>query len=102
MTPQVSNQQVDWFEVYLFVAALLARTPSWPAAGTYEWVALPADDPRKLAAVLEAGTHWSLHIEAKQTAQTALSHDLSTDAEWIAAVATDVRNHPHHRIRRAS
>lgn len=96
------SRMVAWFEVYTFVHALLPETGSWPRAGSPSWAALDDDDPRKIAAVLEAGVHWALRIDAAQTEQAEISHDLSTDSEWISAVATDVRNHPHHRIRRAS
>ena len=98
----LASRQVAWFEVYTFVVSLLARTPSWPAAGTPEWCLLDDTNPRKTAAVLDAGVHWALKIDTEQTAQAELSQNLSTNTEWIKATAADVRNHPHHRIRRAS
>ena len=99
-----ASQQRSWFTTYQFMAEALAQanTGPLPAAGTPQWCNLADGDPRKLLALAEAGVHHVLRIDAAQTEQAQISRDLSTDDEWIAAVATDVRNHPHHRIRRAS
>lgn len=80
----VVSRQVAWFEVYEFVAELLSETGSWPTAGTPSWAALPDDDPRKLAAVLAAGTHWALRVDCEQTVRAQASQDISTAAKWKA------------------
>jgi hypothetical protein len=97
----IGSRQVEWFTVFEFVTRLLATVAPWPAAGTPEWRALSDDDPRKLAAVLEAGIHWSLRIDAQQVAQAQAAHDISTAEDW-RQLALDVRNHEAIRIRRAS
>jgi Protein of unknown function (DUF2742) len=79
-----SSQQADWFSVYLFVEPLLARRRSWPAAGTTEWAALADDDPRKMAAVLDAGVHWALRIDATQVALAQAQLDVSEAADWTS------------------
>jgi hypothetical protein len=81
LTP-ITSRQVAWFEVYSFVAPLLARLDSWPAAGTPAWTALADDDPRKLAAVLESGVRWSLRVDTEQELLAAASSDVSAAADW--------------------
>ncbi|OFJ55313.1 DUF2742 domain-containing protein [Mycolicibacterium grossiae] len=78
------SQQVAWLEVHDFVLAKVADVPCWPAAGTVEWCQLRADDPRKIAAVLEAGVHWSLRVDTEQEARAHASRDISTAADWSA------------------
>ena len=67
-----------WFAVYELVAPLLATIPAWPAAGTPAWQQLEDDDPRKWAAVLDAGIHWALKIDTEQEARAQASQDIST------------------------
>jgi hypothetical protein len=95
------SRMVAWFEVYAFVAPLLAGIASRPAAGTPAWCQLPDDDPRKLAAVLEAGVHMALKIDAEQAAKAEASQAISTAADW-KQVARNIPNYEAHRIRRAS
>lgn len=91
MTPNAS-QQVCWFEVYAFVSERLAGIASWPTAGTTAWAAMPDDDPRKLAAILEAGVHWALRIDAEQEALAQAQLDVSSAADW-SAIASSNRRH---------
>ena len=95
----MDSRQVAWFEVYQFVASLLAGARSWPAAGTPEWCALADGDPRKLTAVLEYGTRWALKVDAEQAARAQASQDISAAEDW-RQLALDVRNHEAIRIRR--
>src|SRR6478672_13556511 len=64
----LSSQQVAWGTVCEHGAPTLEAVGSWPTAGTPEWVALPADDPAKLAALLDAARHWSLRLDSLQEA----------------------------------
>jgi hypothetical protein len=82
------SRMVSWFTVFEFVAPLLARLDSWPAAGTPEWCELDDEDPKKLAGVLEAGIHWSLRVDAEQTARAEASQDISAAADWSAVART--------------
>lgn len=81
---QTGSRQVAWFKVYEFVEQLLAGMVSRPAAGTPEWCALPDTDPRKLAAVLDAGVHWTLRIDTEQEHRAEASKDVSAAADWSA------------------
>lgn len=75
------SQQVAWFTVYELVAPLLATIPTWPAAGTPAWQQLEDDDPRKWAAILDAGIHWALRIDSEQSARAQASQDISTASD---------------------
>lgn len=100
-TPQTGSRTVCWYAVYEFVAQLLTSVGSWPTAGTPDWVELVDGDPRKLAAVLDAGVRWSLRVDTEQEQRAQASHDVAAATDW-SAVARDVRNHTAIRIRRAS
>jgi hypothetical protein len=94
-----SSRQVAWLEVYLFVAPLLAEVAPRPVAGTPDWCALPDDDPRKLAAVIEAGVQQALRIDTEQATKAQAAQDISLAEDW-RQLAQDVRNHESIRIRR--
>ena len=79
---RITSQQVCWFEVYLFVARLLASVGSRPTAGTPEWMALADDDPRKLAAVADLGVHMALRIDTNQAAVAAASRAIAGSTRW--------------------
>jgi hypothetical protein len=70
--------------VHEHVAPVLARVKSWPMAGTPEWCSLPDDDPRKLAALLDAARHWCFRLEINTEAQALAeaSHDISAAENW--------------------
>jgi hypothetical protein len=88
----INSREVSWFEVYSFVAPLLAGVDSWPAAGTPAWTALADDDPAKLAAVLEAGIRWALRIDTEQEILAQAARDVSQAADW-SAIAASSRRH---------
>lgn len=79
-------QAVSWLTVHQYVVDRLrcAGVDSWPTAGTPEWAALPDADPRKLAAVLDAGQHHALRVETAQEALAAASRDIAASADWTA------------------
>jgi hypothetical protein len=81
------SQQVSWFDVHEYVAAVLARVGTWPAAGTPAWCDLPGDDKRKIAALFDAAQHWALRVETCQAAAAQASHDVSAAADWHAVAA---------------
>jgi len=87
----VSSQQVNWWSVHEFVSPLLDRTRSWPMAGTPKWRALDADDPVKLAALLDAAQHWALRLETCQQAECEASRAISAAADW-ATISRHIRD----------
>jgi hypothetical protein len=104
----VSSQQVNWWDVHLFVEALLAEVGSWPTAGTPEWCSLANDDPRKWAALLDAAQHWALRVETCQVAECEASHAVSAAVDWSAFARAQRRHNefyaekPWLRMRAAS
>lgn len=83
MNPATSSQQVSWWSVHEQVAPILARVgSSWPTVGTPQWCELADDDPRKLAALLDAAQHWALRMETCQQARCETSKDISAAADW--------------------
>lgn len=89
---------VDWDAVRTFVCRVLVgvtRT-GLPVAGTAEWSALGDDDPRKLAAVLCAGSRWVLEAEiaelqARRDAEKAAAIEIAAARDWVA-VARRIRD----------
>lgn len=84
MTEQktTGSQQVSWWSVHEFVDAVLSQVNNWPMAGTPAWCCLARDDPRKWAAVLDAGQHHTLRIEVSQEARAQASHAVSAAVDW--------------------
>lgn len=80
--PPTSSRTVNWVSVHLFVTRLLAPINGWPTLGTLDWQRLDDDDPVKLAAVIDGGQHWALHLENNQTAMAEASKDVSAAADW--------------------
>jgi hypothetical protein len=85
----VSSQQVNWWLVHEYVGGRLEQAGTWPMAGTPAWCALPDDDPRKLAALLDAAQHWALRVDTCQQAQCEASRDISAGWDW-SAIATEM------------
>lgn len=83
VTPAAS-QQVSWWSVHTFVAAILNQVNGWPMLGTPAWCALACDDPRKWAALLDGAQHWSLHVETCQEAHADASRAVSGAVDWAA------------------
>jgi hypothetical protein len=79
---------VSWFAVHEYVEAL-SLAGDHPIAGTPDWCALPDDDPRKLAAVLDAGRRDALRIETEQQERAQASRDIAASTDW-AAVARSI------------
>jgi len=86
----ISSQQVNWWSVHQWVLPKLAKAGTWPTAGTPEWCALDDKDPRKWAALLDAGQHWALRMETMQQALCELSRDVSAAEDW-STIAQDIR-----------
>lgn len=76
------NTQVSWWDVHQHVAPLLESAGSWPMVGTPEWCELSDDDPRKLAALLDAARHWALRVETAQEAECEASRAISAALPW--------------------
>lgn len=73
---------VSFWEVHQYVDRALAGAGEFPMAGTPDWCSLADDDPRKLAAVLDAGQHHALRIEMAQEAQAEASKAIAASADW--------------------
>ncbi len=78
----LASQQVSWWSVHEFVAAVLNQVNNWPMLGTPAWCSLAHDDPRKWAAVLDGGQHHALRLELNQEARAEASRAISTAADW--------------------
>ena len=79
---RTESQQVSWWAVHEFVAAVLDQANGYPMAGTPAWCSLAHDDPMKLAAVLDAGQHHALRIETEQQARAEASRDVAAATDW--------------------
>jgi hypothetical protein len=88
----MGSAAVSWWSVHEWVTRHLESVGTWPMAGTPEWVALPDDDPRKLAALLDAAQHWALRVETAQQAECEASRAVSAAADW-SAIARDRLRH---------
>lgn len=73
---------VDWYSVHLHVLPILAEAGSWPLAGSYAWLDLDDDDPRKLASVLDGGRRDALRNDAIGAALADASREVSKAADW--------------------
>lgn len=77
------SRMVAWWPVYEFAAAHTAGI-DFPMAGTPAWCDLEDDDPRKLAAVLDAGPHHVLRMEIAQEIRADASKAVAAAADWPA------------------
>lgn len=83
------SRSVAWWPVHEYVTRLTDRVDSWPMAGTPAWCELTDEDPRKLAAVLDAGQHHALRVEVAQEAAAEASKTISAAVDW-RAMAQDI------------
>jgi Protein of unknown function (DUF2742) len=80
----MSSRQVNWYDrVHLFVKPWLEAVGDWPMIGTAAWAALPDNDPRKWAAVLDAAQHWALRVETCQAELAEASQAVSGSARSV-------------------
>jgi hypothetical protein len=91
MDSAVSSQAVSWWDVHEHVAPFLEAAESWPTVGTPAWCATPDDDPRKMAALLDAARHWALRMDSCQEARCEASRSVSSAVDW-SAVAQEIRD----------
>lgn len=106
-------EPIDWGPVARFVRRRLSGIGQVPTAGSPDWLALDDADPKKLAAVLTAGSRWCLEWEIDQIHNRAVAEkdaalELSTALPW-AAVAKSIaerdawyRAHPDLKRKKAS
>ena len=80
------SRQVAWYEVHLWRDRMLKHfcVQTFPMAGTPTWCALPDDDPVKLAAALDAASHWALRLDTCQEASSRASQTISAALDWAA------------------
>lgn len=91
---QQNSSAVAWWPVHEFVTAVTdALADEWPMAGTPIWCELADDDPRKLAAVLDAAQHHALRMEVAQEARAEASKSVAGAADWpqVANELTQLR-----------
>ena len=95
------SRQVSWWSVHEFVTAAIqqAEVSNWPMAGTPAWCALADGDPRKWAALLIAGEHWSLRIETNQEHRAEASKMIADGADW-GRVGSQIRSRQAFRSAR--
>jgi hypothetical protein len=78
----VNSQQVSWWAVHEFVAAILDQVNDWPMAGTPAWCSLAHDDPAKWAALLDGSQHWALRVETWQESRAEASRAVAGAVDW--------------------
>lgn len=78
----LTSQQVSWWSVHEFIAAMVAHANALPSAGTPAWCALPDADPNKLLALAVAGEHHVLRVETAQAAMADASRAVAASADW--------------------
>ena len=91
----MSGYSVDWTAVRDF----LYRRPvgrTHIIAGTPEWCELPDDDPRKVTALIIAGSRWVLEeeiaeLQARRDAEKAAAIEIAAARDWVA-VARRIRD----------
>lgn len=90
----MAAQSVSWWSVHEYVTEFIGRLTDWPMAGTPAWCDLDNYDPRKLAAVLDAGSHHALRVEVAQEARAEASKAVAAAADWpaIAQELTQIRD----------
>lgn len=76
--------QCSWWPVHRFIESVArqAGIGSWPEAGSPAWCSLPDDDPAKALAVLDAGQHWVLRLDAMQEARAEASKAVAGSVDW--------------------
>ncbi len=94
-----SAQSVSWWSVHEYVTEFIGTLTDWPMAGTPAWCELDDYDPRKLAAVLDAGSHHALRVEVAQEARAEASRSVSAAADW-AAIAQEAQELHNYRASR--
>ena len=78
----MTARSVSWWSVHEYVTRLTEPLTDWPMAGTPAWCDLDDDDPRKLAAVADAGQHHALRIETAQEIHAEASKAVAAAADW--------------------
>lgn len=76
------STQVAWAEVLRFVQARGVDPTRVLTAGTPSWCDLDDDHPDKLAAVLAAGVHHALRLDAAQAVRADASRAVSAAVDW--------------------
>lgn len=79
-----ASAQVAWTEVLEFVQRRGIDPTKVLTAGTPSWSQLPDTHPDKLSAVLAAGVHHALRIDAEQTVRAEASRAVAAtpDVDW--------------------
>ena len=78
----LASRQVAWFEAHLFKERVVGWVDERPTAGTPSWCALPDDDARKQAALLDAGVLWCLERDTEQEQRAEASRAIAGAADW--------------------
>jgi len=95
----IASQQVSWWSVHEFLAALVSQANTLPVAGTPSWCALDDSDPVKLLAVAVAGEHHVLRMEIAQEARCEAAKAVAASTDW-PKVAREIQQREDFRTSR--
>ncbi|EIC65347.1 phiRv2 phage protein [Mycobacteroides abscessus M94] len=79
-----------WLTVHEFVQPHIEAAGPFPVAGTVAWQLLPATEPGKWAALLDAAQHYALRLDIEQEAAIAAGQAISRSQDW-GSVARKMR-----------
>lgn len=87
---------IAWDPVRDFTYRVLGGRTTTIIAGTPEWCALADDDPRKVTALIIAGSRWCLEEEiaelhSRWDAEKAAALEIAAARDWVA-VARQIRD----------
>ncbi|WP_234821142.1 DUF2742 domain-containing protein [Mycobacteroides abscessus] len=85
-----TSRQVSWWAVHEFVQPHVEAAGPFPVVGTVAWQLLPATDPGKWAALLDAAQHYALRLDIEQEASIAAGQAISRSQDW-GSVARKMR-----------
>lgn len=87
----LGSRQVAWFETYIFKERVTDGVGDRPVAGTPAWCELSDSDPRKAAALMDAGVHQCLRNDTQQEQLAEVSRAISASADW-PSIAKEAHN----------
>lgn len=79
-----TSRQVSWLTVHEFVQPHIEAAGPFPVVGTVAWQLLPATDPGKWAALLDAAQHYALRLDIEQEAAIEAGQAISRSQNWSA------------------
>jgi hypothetical protein len=98
----IESRQVAWWPVHEFVQSRIPTVTSWATVGTPSWCQLADDDPAKLAAVLDAGRRYALHLDVAQQELASASREIASAENWGTQARRIINQHRRIPRRAAS